>query len=547
MRDRGTGSPRTAVALAAALAVAAGGSPAGTVAPSPPRAGGIGVAQRSGGAGAGAAELAARVREFRRRNEGRIVRELAELVAIPNVSTDAEGLRANAGRILEMLSRRGIGARLLHDHGGPSVVYGEIGPPDAARAVVLYAHYDGQPADPGRWTSPPWTPVLRDGPLPGGRRVPLDRDGPIPGEWRLFGRSAADDKASIVALLWALDALRAAGEAVSVRLKFFFEGEEEAGSAGLRKLIERHLEILSSDAWIFCDGPVHPTRRPQVVFGVRGQLGMELAVYGAVRPLHSGHYGNWAPNPAALLADLLASMRDPDGRILIDGYYEDVRPITAAERRALAGIPQADAELRRALLLRETEAGDAPLAERIMLPALNVRGLSSGEVGELATNSIPTEARASIDFRLVPDQTPGRVRALVEGHIRKRGFHLVRGRPDPGTRAAHPLIARVEWEDGYAAMRTSMEHPAARALMRVVGEATGGRAIAVPTLGGSLPLQPLARVLGVPLIVLPIANHDDNQHAPDENLRLQNLWDGIEVFAVMMARLGEVWEEEASR
>jgi acetylornithine deacetylase/succinyl-diaminopimelate desuccinylase-like protein len=446
-----------------------------------------------------------------------------------------------------MLRRRGAEARLLESPGSPPAVLGELRTAGARRTVVFYAHYDGQPVDTSQWASPPWRPTLRDAPIDaGGEEVPIPTDGgaSLGDEWRLYARSASDDKGPIAAMMAALDALRSSGIRPSVNLRFFFEGGEEAGSPGLRALLERHAEALRADAWIFCDGPVHQSRRMQVVYGVRGTMGMELTVYGPSRPLHSGHYGNWAPNPGALIADLLASMRDDDGRILIPGYMDDVRPVTAAERAAIAAMPSADGALRHALALGATEGGGSPLMERIMLPALNIRGIEVGRVGALAANAIPTVARASIDFRLVPDERPARIRELVEAHVRARGYHVVHEEPSEEVRRAHARVARIEWEEGYAAMRTDMSLPVSRAVARVVAAATDEPPILVPTLGGSLPMSVFADVLRAPLLIVPIVNHDNNQHAANENLRLRNLWDGIEVLAVLMARVGEEWGSE---
>ena len=234
-------------------------------------------------------------------------------------------------------------------------------------------------------------------------------------------------------------------------------------------------------------------------------------------------------------------MRQTDGRILVPGFYDDVRPLTHAERRALAGVPDVDEELRRSLGLARTEAGSARLAERIVLPALNVRGVQPGFVGGRATNAIPTDATASIDFRLVPDQRPARIRALVKGHVRRQGFFVVTQEPDSATRRRHPRIARPEWGDGYPATRTSMTLPVSRAVSRVVSDALGQPVIQVPSLGGSLPMYLFAELTKAPLIIVPIVNHDNNQHAPNENLRMQNLWDGIEVYGALLARLGTVW------
>ncbi len=508
---------------------------------------GLGLGLAAGGTAAAedGAAVRDRVRAYRVAHEREIVRELADLLSLPNVASNLDDIRRNADLLMEMLRRRGFSTRLLE--GGPEArpaVYAELATPGARRTVVFYAHYDGQPVTPARWSSDPWKPVLRSGPLgPDVRELDLATvQGPFDGEWRLFARSASDDKAPIVAFLAGLDALRAAGIQPSVNLKLFLEGEEEAGSTHLTEILRRHADLLAADAWILCDGPVHQTRRMQIYFGARGVMGLEATVYGPMRPLHSGHYGNWAPNPAVELAHLIAGLRDTEGRILIPGFYEGVRPITADERKALAALPEVETALKSELGLGRSEGGDARLQERVMLPALNLRGLRAAEVGEGAANAIPTEARASIDFRLVPDQTPERVRQLVEEHLRRQGWHVVAEAPDRETRLAHPRVVRLEWEGGYPPARTDMDLPASRAVAATIEEALGGPVLRLPILGGSVPMYLFTEALKTPIVGVPIVNHDNNQHGNDENVRLQNLWDGIEVFGVLMARLGEVWK-----
>jgi acetylornithine deacetylase/succinyl-diaminopimelate desuccinylase-like protein len=500
----------------------------------------------AGGAGAPAPErLRERVRAYRVAHDKEIVGELAAFAALRNVARGPAGtadMAANADALAAMLQRRGIAARRLEVPGAPPAVYGELRAAGARRTLVVYAHYDGQPADPAEWHGEPWRPVLRTGPLPAGKETALaSAPSPLPGEWRLFARSASDDKGPIVGMLAALDALRSAGVAPAVNLKFFFEGEEEAGSPHLAAILERYRELLAADAWILCDGPVHQSRRFQVVFGARGVMGAELTVYGPRRALHSGHYGNWAPNPAALLAQVLASMRGPDGEILIQGFARDVRPLGESERRAAAALPPVEDELRRELGLGWTEGGGARLQELVMRPALNVRGLRAGQVGRLASNAVPTEATASLDFRLVPDQTPEGVRGEVEAHLRGRGFLVVHGEPDAATRLAPGKVARLDWEEGYPGARTAMDLPVSRAVVQAVGEGLGQPVLEVPMLGGSIPIHLFTGVMKVPVIIVPTVNHDNSQHAADENLRLQNLWDGIEVFAALFARLDADW------
>jgi len=501
-------------------------------------------AARSSGTAISGAQVRAAARRHREAHEAAIAREFATLLAIPNVASDSVNIRRNAAALIEMLSRRGVTARTL-EAAGPPAVYAELRTPGAVRTVVFYAHYDGQPVDTSQWTGSPWSPVLRTRALhAGGQPIPIPPAGQrMSGEARIYARSASDDKGAIIAMLAALDALRAANIAPSVNLKFFFEGEEEAGSSNLQRMLETHRDLLRADAWIFCDGPVHQSGRQQVVFGARGVMGVELTTYGPSRALHSGHYGNWAPNPAVLMASIIASMRDDDGRITIAGFTDDVRPISAAERRALATLPAIDSTLRSALGIARSEANDAPLAERIMQPALNVRGIRVGGVRELAANAIPTQAHASMDFRLVPNQRPERVRQLVETHLRARGYHVVHESPDSALRMRYSKIVRVEWEGGYPATRASMDIPFSRALLAAASGGAETPPLAVPTLGGSLPTATFEQVLGVPLVILPIANYDNNQHAANENLRLQNLWDGIELFAAVMARVGHEWKE----
>ena len=489
--------------------------------------------------------LRAKLREYRSAHDVAIVRELSGFLAIPNLATDKANIRRNAEYLMGMMTARGIAPRLLESPtGGPPAVYGELSAPGATRTIVFYAHYDGQPVDTTQWITAPWQPVLRDKAADaGGQIIPIpSAAGSIQGEWRMYARSASDDKSPALAMLVAIDALKAARVPLSVNLKFFFEGEEEAGSGHLRELLEKNAELLKADAWLFGDGPVHQSRRQQIVFGVRGVTGVEITAYGPSHGLHSGHYGNWAPNPITLLANFIASMRNDDGRILIKNFYDDVAPITAAERRAIADIPAIDSAMRVEVQLGATEAKNASLVERIMQPALNLRGIRGGGVGATASNTIPTEATASIDFRLVPRQTPAHVKQLVEAHARAQGYFVMDHTPTQAERMAHARILKVTWESGYPATRVSMDSPLSRAVIRATQDALGTSIVALPTLGGSLPMHAFEEVLHAPLIVLPIVNHDNNQHSSNENLRMQNLFDGIDVYAGVLARLGSYWK-----
>ncbi|HEY6308052.1 MAG TPA: M20/M25/M40 family metallo-hydrolase [Candidatus Angelobacter sp.] len=485
------------------------------------------------------------VREYRQQHEAEIVRSYAELLSVPNLASDAANIRANANLISGLLQKRGFTTRLLAVPGSPPVVYGELPAPGAKHTILWYAHYDGQPVDKSQWAGDPWTPVLRDGlTTEAGKTIPLDSlRAPLNPEWRLYARAASDDKAPIQALLTALDALRAAKLPLAVNLKVFFEGEEEAGSPHLEAIMRENAGSLHGDVWLLSDGPVHQTRRMQVYFGARGVTDLEMTVYGPLRVLHDGHYGNWSPNPAALLVNLLAAMRDANSRILIAGYYDDVRPLSPAERAALAQVPDVDPQLRQELGLGWTESSGQPLAAAISQPSVNIRGLEAGHVESKAQNAIATEAKASLDFRLVPDQKPEKIRALVEQFIEKQGFYIVRQAPDLETRRAHGRIIKLTWgAGGYPAERTSIDDPAVRPILACIEQTLGAPVVKMPLLGGSVPMYLFPDLLKTPVLGLPIVNHDNNQHAANENLRLQNLWDGIEIFAGILAGAERNWK-----
>ncbi len=482
------------------------------------------------------ADPAALVQQWRAQNEQAIVDGFAQLLSIPNIASDTVNIRRNADYISGLFESRNFAVRLLEVSGSPPAVLAERLTPGSATTLMIYVHYDGQPVNAADWASDPWTPLLRDAPVEqGGKVIPLTA--PFNPESRLFARSAGDDKAPIAALLAALDALDANGIPLAVNLKVFLEGEEEAGSPHLAEILAHHRDLLGADLWLFCDGPVHQSRRWQLSYGVRGSYGFNLTVYGPNRPLHSGHYGNWAPNPIMRLAELLTSMRDPAGNILIANYYEQIVPPNLAELEAIAAAPDVESELIKELGIVRPETADR-LELAIMRPALNVRGIRSGDVGEQASNTLQTSATASIDLRLVPDQTPDFLHGVIEQHIRGQGYFIVYQDPTAQERAGHDRIARLEWENsGYPAYRAAMNLPIAQRVAAIVNELADGSLIQLPTGGGSLPLYLVDEAVGAPILILPIANHDNNQHGKDENLRLQNLWDAIEIYAAVLTGL----------
>jgi acetylornithine deacetylase/succinyl-diaminopimelate desuccinylase-like protein len=488
------------------------------------------------------AQVAQEVRDYRLDNEDRIIRELAEFLSIPNVASDTPNIQKNAARLVEMLEARGIETHLLPIGGRGPVVFGKLTVPDAQRTVIFYAHYDGQPVDPAAWTDgKPFEPVLRSGSIEaGGKRIPFPENNRgkrafYNDDWRIYARSSSDDKSPIVALLAALDALRARKIPLGVNLKVILEGEEEAGSPNLERTLDLHKNLLGGDLLITADGPVHQSGRPMVFFGNRGIIGLYITVYGPVRALHSGHYGNWAPNPAMELSRLLAAMKDADGRVLIESYYDDITSLTDADKKAIAELPDNDAELERELGIAKPEGGGKKLAELLQEPSLNVRGFRSAYVGEQAQNVVPDRAEASLDARLVKGEDPQKKFDQIAGFIRKQGYYVIDREPTMEERRAHPLIAKIVNEGGYRASRTPMDLAVSKKVVEVV-EGAAGPAVKMPTLGGTAPMY-IFEDLGLPVIGVPIVNADNHQHTSDENLRLGNLWRGMEIYGAILADL----------
>jgi acetylornithine deacetylase/succinyl-diaminopimelate desuccinylase-like protein len=489
------------------------------------------------------AQVVQAVREYRMENEDRIVRELTEFLAIPNVASDTPNIQKNAAHLVEMLEARGIETHLLPITGRGPVVFGKLISAEAKRTVIFYAHYDGQPVDASAWRcANPFEPKI----WTNGKDICDEHAEPSKGvgekpvahtdDWRIYARSASDDKGPIVALLAAIDALHAKRIPLGVNLKVILEGEEEAGSPNLQKTLELHKNLLGADLLITADGPVHQSGRPLVFFGNRGDIGIDLTVYGPVRALHSGHYGNWAPNPAMELSRLLASMKDEEGRVLIPGYYDDVTPLGEVEKKALAEMPENDADLERELGIAKPEGGGKKLVELIMEPSLNVRGLRSAYVGAQAQNVVPEKAEASLEARLVKGEEPRKKYEQIAAFIGRQGFFVVNHEPTIEERRAHERIAKVIYEGGYRASRTPMDLPMSKAVVDVVKAAAGKDTVVMPSTGGSVPMY-IFDDLGLQWVGVPIVNYDNHQHSSDENLRLGHFWRGMEIYGAVLADL----------
>ena len=287
--------------------------------------------------------------------------------------------------------------------------------------------------------------------------------------------------------------------------------------------------------WIIADGPLHASGRKQIVFGVRGDVNMNITVFGAKRPLHSGNYGNWAPNPAWKLTRLLATMKDDEGHVTIDGFYDDVTPLSKLEREALAAIPDPAPMMQKELAFAQAESTERTFLESITtIPTLNINGIVSANVGKLASNIIPTLATVTLDLRLVKGNDAQKQIQKVVNHIKKQGYEVFDREPTDEERLKFPNIATIRTGSGYNAQRTSMDLPLAQRVVKAVQNSTKESVILMPSAGGSLPLFLFEEILNTPPLTVPVVNYDNNQHGENENLRIGCLFEGIETMAAIM-------------
>ena len=464
-----------------------------------------------------------------------IVEGLVEFLRLNSVSQERARVRATGDWLAAALRKRGLDGRVLETGGNPAV-FGERRVSGATRTALIYCHYDTKPIPLAGWLQPdPLQPVLRRGPAEDGAApVSLDRvaDDGLPRLW-LYARGASDDKGPIWCHLHALELMDALGATPSVNVKLIFDGEEEIGSPFFGPFTEAHRDLLSADIVLVTDGPKHGSGRPTITGGARGVLKIELVIEAARRDVHSGNFT--VPNPAWKLNGLLASMATPDGEPLIEGFEEDVVAPTAAERGLMAEIPLDLAALEKDLGVRLP----ADYLERIMFhPTLTIRGLHSGFVGAEANTIIPHRATVAIDIRMVKNQRREKVYRRLREHIRAQGFTVLESPDAPLPDELRGRAVRVVDVNGYDPAKTSLDLPIAREIIGAIERAHDGeRAVLMPTAGGSVPIWAFTDILKAPTFLVPYANANNRQHAPNEHLRLDHLFQGIRTTAQLLTDL----------
>ena len=437
------------------------------------------------------------------------------LMAQKSISPTGEGMAECAALLQGMMEEAGLRTAILPTPGHP-ILFGEVDA-GAPFTVLIYGHYDVQPPEPLElWQSPPFEPTLRDG--------------------KIYARGAGDNKGQLMANLLAVRAYLKTGTKLPVNVKFCFEGEEESSSENLAWAVEEYREKLKCDMVFTADGPQHPSARPTVLLGVRGILYVQVDCEAAAIDHHSGNKGGAVPNPAWYLMRLLNQFWGPtQHQAAIPGFYDQVRPVTEADHELLARLPWNPEETARGYGLpadyyRNTTA--AEFYERtLMMPTLNICGFTSGYGGPGSKTIIPGSASAKLDMRLVVDQDPDAIYERFVEHLRTVAEPLER---EGG------VTFRVSHLGAMEPSRTPGHLPTMQAVIRAVGHAYGEEPVVMPSLGGSLPDYVWTKILGVPSVVVPYADHDENNHAPNEHISLANFYSGIRCTAEVLAELGRL-------
>ncbi|WP_256301757.1 M20/M25/M40 family metallo-hydrolase [Haloarchaeobius salinus] len=457
-----------------------------------------------------------RALEFVTANRDRFLDDLFELLSQPSISTTDTGIDACLRLITDVLSQYGCtSSHIIETDGHPSII--AHWHPDETSSlsrptILMYGHYDVQPASADEWTTPPFEPVLREGP---------------DGKPRIYARGAGDNKGQWFTHLCAILAYLETGTP-PVNVTLLLEGEEESGSPNIEQVVQQASDLLAADVFYMADGPIDPSNRPHVFLGSRGMVYLQVDIRGPDRDLHSGNFGGPVPNPAWEAVHLLSSMRDTNGWVNIDGFYADVRDVTMADRGRLNEIPFDSEAVKQDLGIRKFAAGPGESYwEKLMYhPTLNVAGLTSGYGGEGKKTIIPSTAQIKIDMRLVPNQDPDTIFQQFTDHVNEH--------------CSNAVTVDVSRLSSTAAHQTPVDSEFTEPILRGVQLGWGVEPILKPSLGASGPDDVFARALDLPCFIVPYANSDENNHSPDENLSVRCFENGVKTTVHVLDQLSKM-------
>ena len=454
---------------------------------------------------------------------------LTTFLQIPNDSHYSDQVRNNLEWCSEKFTNLGFDVHELSTQGEP-LLFAQKTYQKKNKTALYYLQIDGQPVDTSAWDQAnPYTPVVKQ----------LGENGiwetiefpsastPIDPDWRIFARSASDSKGPAVAFITALETLLEKNIKPAHNIKVIMDFQEELGSPDLPEAVDRYGDLLAADMILVMDGARHISNIPTLCYGARGIAMATIVVFGPKTPLHSGQYGNFAPNPVFSASKLIASLKDDQGRVLIPGFYDGVT-LTPEEKKVLDKIPEDMTALQKRIGIAIPDQIGETYQESLQYPSLNIRGLKSAWVGKEVRTIIPAEVIIEIDMRLVPESNGERLMGLLKKHIEDQGFHLVDSVPNDSEREKYNKLASFKYRFGSSPFRTDFDNPIASMLNEAMARVFNDRVVNMRTTGGSQPIGAFINTLKVPAVSIRIPNPDNSIHSPNENLRIGNFLEGIE-------------------
>jgi len=461
--------------------------------------------------------------------------ELVDFVKIPNDALNADDIDANLIWLRDKFNNRGFNTSILETENLP-LFFAALPMDDSKPTILFYMHLDGQSVDPSKWDQPnPYETVLKSKDGDQWKTESFsDLNDDINYDWRLFGRSTSDDKGPIVMFLNAIDLLKKNNVAIPFNVKVILDSEEEKSSKPLPQAVKQYRELLKADFLVINDGPVHPSGKPTIIYGCRGITTLSLTTFGPIKPQHSGHYGNYAPNPGFQLAQLLANMKDNEGRVLIPGYYDGIT-LDEATQKILKSVPDSDELISEKLQFKTAEKVGAFYQEALQYPSLNIRGLGSGWIGEKARTIVPATATVELDLRLVPESDGTRLKNLVKNYITSEGFYITNDLPTAKERLEHDKIVMFKEGSVTDAFRTDLNNPNGDFIVKTLKGTFQADVVQIRIMGGTVPISPFINELKIPAFIVPMVNADNNQHSPNENLKISQIAYGIQTFYAILS------------
>ena len=402
--------------------------------------------------------------------------------------------------------------------------------------LLIYLQFDGQPVDNSKWDQEdPYKAVLKERInneykiTDWSRLDNITLDDLKKEDLRIFARSASDAKGPVMMIINALEIMKRNNIELEYNLKVIMDFEEEISSPNLADAVKKYSSKLKSDALLIFDGPKHPSNLPTLTFGARGISDITLITYGPIVPQHSGHFGNYAPNPVFRMSEILSSMKDPNGRVVIPGFYDGIE-LDEKTLKILAEVPDDEGKMMNDMQFKKPDNVGKNYQESIQYPSINVRGIESGWVREEVRTIVPSECIAEIDVRLVLESDPIRLHNLIKSHIEELGYYVIDRRPTKDERLKHNKIVTFVSSFDYDAFRTDIESEIGKWLVKSLKKTFGIEPVKKRTSGGSVPISPFVNTLGIPAVTVPTVNQDNNQHSPNENIKIENYITGIETY-----------------